>query len=387
MLTTKEKLFANLIGNFHTYSRNMARMIVKPKPIVKSKQELKDFIKGLGFGITPSLHDQEYYFDTWDKWLKAIEIDWTNMNKYITDAYDCKIPSELAFAWGLFFSDGSCGLRKGKACGAWWNIVNSNLSYLKRAKKALDKEHKELVFKIKEYPYYQKGRVTNYGPRKKTLYRLEATLNKKNQKIDKWGKPFNSNGGARKKLIELYRHLFYKRSKKKTPSTLYDKYYWQRVKYLEGVIAGDGCEKGKYISVGYSNQNGAYELAELMNSLGWKYRIDEFKNKEWRIYYTKVKGKWKPWFCDNFADSFNARMSEYYGWNTSGRLSVALYRPNTNKIIGYHRASIIVVKEGPVLRAYAYDPMIGMEDKYDKIEKAFIQIKNWIYKPNFISFN
>jgi len=179
MLTTKEKLFANLIGNFHTHSRNMARMMVKPKPIVKSNSELSNFIKGLGFGITPSLADREYYFDTWDKWLKAIEIDWTNMNKYLTDAFD----------------------------------------------------------------------------------------------------------------------------------------------------------------------------------------------------------------CDNFADIFNARMAEYYGWNTSGRLSVALYRPNTNQIIGYHRASIIVALEGPILRAYAYDPMIGMEDKYDKIEEAFIRIKNWVYAPNYISFN
>jgi len=179
MLSPTEKLYANLIGSMHSTSRNWARMIVKPKPKVKSKAEIKEFIKGLGFGITPVLSDANYYVDTWDKWLKAIEIDWTNASKYDRDSYD----------------------------------------------------------------------------------------------------------------------------------------------------------------------------------------------------------------CDNFADSFNARMAEYYGWNTAGRLSVALRNPVTNKIIGYHRASIIIVQDGQTLEAYAYDPMIGMQDKYDKIESAFIKIKDWIYVPNYISFN
>ncbi len=179
MLSKKEKLYANLIGSFHTTSRNWARMIVKPNPIVKSKAELRTFIQGLGFGVNPVLSDRNYYFETWDKWLKAIEIDWTNINKYNSDSHD----------------------------------------------------------------------------------------------------------------------------------------------------------------------------------------------------------------CDNFADSFNARMSEYYGWNTSGRLSVALRVPVTNKLIGYHRASLIVVKEGEGLEAYAYDPMFGMQDKYDKIENSFIRIKDWVYIPTYLSFN
>ena len=179
MLTIKEKLYANLIGNMHEYSRNMARMIVKPAPIFKPKSELKAFLNTLGFQYSLKFPDSDYAFDTWDKWLKAIEIDWSNSQKYIKDQYD----------------------------------------------------------------------------------------------------------------------------------------------------------------------------------------------------------------CDNFADSFAARMAEYYGWNTVGKMSVALYKPETNKLIGYHRANLIVAKEGPILATYAYDPMTGMDDEYAKIENSFIRIKNWVYEPSFVEFN
>jgi len=93
--------------------------------------------------------------------------------------------------------------------------------------------------------------------------------------------------------------------------------------------------------------------------------------------------------CDNFSSSFNARMAEFYGWNTAGRYSIKLYEPGTDKFIGYHRASIIVAKnENSNLVAYAYDPMTGMNDEYTKItQDAITQIKNWQYVPRFISFN
>lgn len=173
-----EKLMAKFIGTLHTWSRNTARMIVKPTPTLIGTSDLYTFVKNKT-GVAPQQFDLRYYTDTWDKWLKAIEIDFTNINKYLHDQYD----------------------------------------------------------------------------------------------------------------------------------------------------------------------------------------------------------------CDNFADSFNARMAEYYGWNTAGRMSVALHDPITDKIIGYHRASIIVAKEGPNLAVYAYDPMIGMQDEWDKIDLGVIRIKDWVYEPHTISFN
>jgi len=92
--------------------------------------------------------------------------------------------------------------------------------------------------------------------------------------------------------------------------------------------------------------------------------------------------------CDNFANSFQARMAEIFGLNSAGRFSVAIYDVNTDKKIGYHRASIIICSNNGILRAYAYDPMTGMEDKFCLIEKGKdIIIKNWQYLPKFISFN
>jgi len=91
--------------------------------------------------------------------------------------------------------------------------------------------------------------------------------------------------------------------------------------------------------------------------------------------------------CDNFADNFRSNMNQKYGWNTIGRLSVALYKPDTNKIIGYHRAVLIVAKEGRNWVLYAYDPMAGMNDGKDKIDGSLIRLKDWIYEPTLIEFN
>ena len=178
-MTKQEKLYANFAGTLAQFSNSICRTLVKPAPVSRTKTQIKEFVSGLGFDATISLSDSLYYVDTWERWLKAIEIDWTNLHKYIKDSYD----------------------------------------------------------------------------------------------------------------------------------------------------------------------------------------------------------------CDNFADSFNARMAETYGWNTAGRLSVELLNPKTENHIGWHRASLIVALVNGELTAFAYDPMIGMNDEWDKLEDSFIQIKNWNYVPNFISFN
>jgi hypothetical protein len=92
--------------------------------------------------------------------------------------------------------------------------------------------------------------------------------------------------------------------------------------------------------------------------------------------------------CDDFSDNFNVRMSEYYGWNTAGRLSVALYDPKTNKLIGYHRANLIVaLDEKDQLVLYGYDPLENLNDAFVKMKKGEnMRIQNWMYDPTFIAF-
>ena len=178
-MNSKQKMFAKLAGSLAQAANQICRSLVKPKPVSRTKEQIREFINTLDLGVNPVLSDRLFYVDTWDKWLKAITIDWTNLHKYIPDSHD----------------------------------------------------------------------------------------------------------------------------------------------------------------------------------------------------------------CNNFADSFNARMAEIYGWNTAGRLSVELRNPKTGAHIGYHRASIIIALVNGELTAFCYDPMEKMRDQYDKIEDAFIRINDWQYVPNYISFN
>lgn len=91
--------------------------------------------------------------------------------------------------------------------------------------------------------------------------------------------------------------------------------------------------------------------------------------------------------CDNFADSFKARMAEIYGLNTAGRFSNYLYNKITGKEIGAHRANIIVALEKNALVAYMYEPM---NDGFCKIEvgkKVENPLNNWEYRGHYIALN
>lgn len=92
--------------------------------------------------------------------------------------------------------------------------------------------------------------------------------------------------------------------------------------------------------------------------------------------------------CDNFADYFAATMAAIFKLNSVGRYSVALYNTTLTKLLGFHRANIIVASNQGVLKAYLYDAMEGMDDGWTEITKENQEIiKNWVYNPHYIEFN
>ena len=115
------------------------------KTIEFTRDELKRIVKEKTGTIAYSA-DRKHYFTDWDTWRQLIQYDWTDKKKYLKDQYDCKVPVELAWAWGLFFADGSCCLNKdGDYAGACWRIVNTDKALLERAKTALDWEYKDTL--------------------------------------------------------------------------------------------------------------------------------------------------------------------------------------------------------------------------------------------------
>src|SRR3990167_3210744 len=149
----------------------MLKSAFKLTPSVYSKADMQLFLNGLAFPST-SLSDEKYYVVGLEDWKNIIAQDWIGEKKYMVDVFDCQVPVELAWAWGLFFSDGSCSLNREQGYGgAGWRIVNSDLGYLERAREAFKWEYKDkgLDFIIKSFPSYRKGNKTNYWERKKTL--------------------------------------------------------------------------------------------------------------------------------------------------------------------------------------------------------------------------
>jgi len=90
--------------------------------------------------------------------------------------------------------------------------------------------------------------------------------------------------------------------------------------------------------------------------------------------------------CENFANSFSARMAEIYNLNSAGSFYNKIYNKKTGRFINWHRANMIVaIREGN-LELYAFESMFGTPKDWIKIEKPSqkIIIRNWRYVP--ISF-
>jgi hypothetical protein len=316
------------------------------------KINLSEIDKSLNLlGITSVAMDAEYFTTSWENWEKILDTVWGIVKnfKWTAEKFDCKVPNELAWTYGLFFADGSCGLnKKGGNGGAFWRIVNANKEYLERAKLALDWEYRDTItFRINEYNSYQKGKKTNLGTRKKNLYCLDAYLKDKTRR-------YNSSG-TRGEFVKRWKEMFYCpfTGLKIPPKPLFD-IYTEPIKYfIEGLMAGDGIQSWKsqtpYISMNIKNKYSVYAIDWFLFALNWSYRVQKFP-KEFRIYISKKSlrnpPKAKNILCDNRSAFVTVLCGLLFGVNTCA--GVYCHRQNIDSVgyNGLHWANLIIDNNG-----------------------------------------
>ena len=171
--------------------------------------------------------------------------------KYVSEAQyfrEKKVTPDLAWVWGFFMADGSCGIYEYNGVVRIkysWAINNSNLEYLEEAKVKLEKEEPEFGFKILDT-------LKSSG-----VYKLVPQ--------------------GRIKLITIkYRELMYLDNAKIVPVSILNGPYKVRKAFFEGYYVGDGCKKKDHPSVadyhtfGGKGQLSCQHLYYLAKSIGYE---------------------------------------------------------------------------------------------------------------------
>jgi DNA polymerase elongation subunit (family B) len=177
------------------------------------------------------------------------------------------LEDEMAFVWGLFFAEGTCGsygnLTKAKSS---WNIVNQDLDLLNRCNNILNKYYTDYNFKISTKMYSN------------NVYHLIPN-------------------GNIIKIVDEYRSLFYtQRNLKKIPHTILNSSFSIRQSFFMGYYAGDGNRKVKTgIIINNKGAIGTSQLYYLMKSLG--YNVSISNGKQGQIYRLQC--------CVNFRNKYS----------------------------------------------------------------------------------
>ena len=218
--------------------------------------------KAFGENCNIFLVDQKYKIPSLENLKKFLKEDKTDVEKYVPEWFDCPVPLETAYAFGLFFADGYCNLLNGKSGGSSWRLTNTNISFLEKAKIGFEKLPEEnLRFEVQSFPCEAKGTKTNYGERKEGLKHLVVRVRNR------------SNDGTRGKFIKSMRNMFYLNEAKLVPAPIIDAPLVCKRAFLEGVIDGDGHRnkfKGAQITV--QGRAALFELQKIMKDLRWNYQ-------------------------------------------------------------------------------------------------------------------
>ena len=230
------------IGNYAQFSNVdiLTPTGFQPLISIRRKQTNKPIIRLLDtsdIGLTndhkivsnPNIHD-----DT--KYIQAINAKYTV--KYYPDLDEIFVGDyELGWAYGLFFADGNCSIKRNLKTygGEVWSISNINIDYLERAKDSLEKKFPYLAFYIRVNP--SDRLPTNYGERTKPLATLCAKL------IE------SHNDGTWGKFVRNQRAVFYSSlGIKKVPQFILHSNIELAKGFWDGVMAGDGDKKDLYIT-------------------------------------------------------------------------------------------------------------------------------------------
>lgn len=165
--------------------------------------------------------------------------------------------AELAFVWGMFYAEGSCGTYKypyGKS--SVWAISGQDNKLLTRCVLILNKYEEHLQFKI-----------------------LDTMKSSKANKLVPYCKERGSNG----KIVEFvnrYRDLFYDcRRSKRVPGIILNCPFEIRQAFFMGYYAGDGSKKDPAISLSNKGAIGSAGLFYIMRSIGYQVSINTRADK------------------------------------------------------------------------------------------------------------
>lgn len=161
------------------------------------------------------------------------------------------INCEIAFVYGLFYADGSCGKYPSKAT---WVINNQDNKLLNKCLNILNKHEKNLNFIIM-YTMKSSG-VNKLSPRCK-----------------------NKNGSIMY-LVKKYRDMFYdQRRSKRIPNIIFNCPFDIRQSFFMGYYAGDGSKKDPSISCSNKGAIGSAGIFYLMKTIGYKVSVNVRKDK------------------------------------------------------------------------------------------------------------
>lgn len=171
------------------------------------------------------------------------------------------ISAELAFAWGLFFADGSCGeyLCNNGYKKSTWAINNQDNKLLNRVCNILKNNEKDIDFKILD------------TMKSSNVNKLVAIQFSKKQE----------HRGTIVTFVSKYRNLFYdERKYKKIPTIILNSPFSIRQAFFMGYYSGDGSRKDPALTLSNKGAIGSAGLFYLMRSIGYQVSINTRKDKK-----------------------------------------------------------------------------------------------------------
>jgi intein/homing endonuclease len=180
----------------------------------------------------------------------------------ISDEIYEELAAELAFVWGVFFADGSCGTYSRsstqKALVCTWAINKQDQLLLERCLNILTEHEPTVEFKILD---------TMKSSHVNKLVAKQKSRKKEHQ-------------GTLQTFVEKYRSLFYNdRKYKKVPDIVLNAPYSIREAFFMGYYAGDGSKKDPALCITNKGEIGSAGLFFLLRSIGYQVSINTRADK------------------------------------------------------------------------------------------------------------
>lgn len=173
-------------------------------------------------------------------------------NYQIPDIEDKGITAKLAFLWGFFFADGSCGTYGKKSV---WYVCKQDKKILERVRLIL--EEVEDGFEWDVMDIMESSQVHRVYPQTKTRGSLDG-------------------------LVKKWRELFYDiRGNKKVPDEMFNVSLPIRQAFFMGHYAGDGSKKDPAISISNKGMLGTQGLFFIWRSIGYNVSVNTRDDKPW----------------------------------------------------------------------------------------------------------